>query len=179
MCSLLHWRGRPENHSQQLWRDMKLMTWTTVQLTWTSWYSLPHLISHTGSHCCGDSNGDLIPTETGVVHHPSKSCAGWCFRRAIANGGWGATIHSWVGENTVNAVLLSMTVSTSHTWTSWYRLPHLICHTGSRCCGDSSGDLIPTITGVGHCPLVGCSGGCSRRCIVARGWWGATIHNWE
>ena len=40
------------------------------RLTHTSWYSLPHPISHTGSHCHGDSSGDLISTDTSVEHCP-------------------------------------------------------------------------------------------------------------
>ncbi len=63
------------------------------------------------------------------------------------------------------------------TGTYWKRSPVSISHTGSCCCGDSSGDFIPTDTGVGYHSIEQCVGGCSRRCIGDRGR-GPTINDW-
>ncbi len=83
--------------------------WTIVGHTWTRCYRLPHLISHTGSRCCGDSIGDFISTDTGVGHCPLVGYAGWCARswcsrRSIGDRGRGTTVHSWVSKIIISVI---------------------------------------------------------------------------
>ena len=79
----------------------------------------------------------------------------------------------WVNNN-VNAQVWQK----SCTLTSWYRSPHPISHTGSRCCGDSWRDSVSSETGVGHCPCECCGCWYPRRSISNRQR-RATVHSCE